>query len=101
MSVRSKLAKNIADVIGVDSVKYGDDILVAVTEAIRVQLATDGEVVLPGLGRLKLVFKEPRRGRNPRTGETIDIPERVTGKFKLFPKSFEIDVGVEDTSATP
>ena len=34
----------------------------------------DAEVTLPGLGKLKSTLRAARTGRNPRTGEQIDIP---------------------------
>lgn len=44
-------------------------------------LAKGGEILLPGLGKLKAVVMPPRKGRNPRTGEAIDIPARRVVKF--------------------
>lgn len=38
-------------------------------------------VALPGLGKLKPVTKAARQGRNPKTGERIDIPSRSGVKF--------------------
>lgn len=42
---------------------------------------TDAEAVLPGLGKLKTSTRAARTGRNPQTGEAIQIPERVAVKF--------------------
>lgn len=41
----------------------------------------DAEVVLPGLGKLKATTRAARTGRNPATGEPIEIPERMAVKF--------------------
>lgn len=38
------------------------------------ELLGGGEVSLPGLGKLKVKETNARTGRNPRTGEMIDIP---------------------------
>lgn len=38
------------------------------------ELLGGGEVPMPGLGKLKVKTTLARKGRNPRTGETIDIP---------------------------
>ena len=38
------------------------------------ELLAGGEVSLPGLGKLKVRTTNARTGRNPRTGEAIDIP---------------------------
>lgn len=41
----------------------------------------DAEAVLPGLGKLKAVTRAARTGRNPQTGEPVEIPERMAVKF--------------------
>lgn len=38
------------------------------------ELLAGGEVPLPDLGKLKVRTTNTRTGRNPRTGEAIDIP---------------------------
>ncbi|KKL99398.1 hypothetical protein LCGC14_1814830 [marine sediment metagenome] len=39
-------------------------------------------VSLHGFGTFRLVERQARSGRNPRTGETIEIPDRKAIKFK-------------------
>jgi DNA-binding protein HU-beta len=39
--------------------------------------------VLPGLGKLVLVQRKARMGRNPATGETISIPAKKVVKFRV------------------
>ena len=41
----------------------------------------DAEAVLPGLGKLKATTRAARTGRNPKTGEPVEIPERMAVKF--------------------
>lgn len=41
----------------------------------------DAEAVLPGLGKLKATARAARTGRNPQTGEPVEIPERMAVKF--------------------
>jgi DNA-binding protein HU-beta len=38
---------------------------------------------IPGIGKLVLVERKARKGRNPATGETIDIPAKTVVKFKV------------------
>jgi DNA-binding protein HU-beta len=38
---------------------------------------------LPGIGKLVLVNRKPRLGRNPKTGETIQIPAKTVVKFRV------------------
>ena len=44
--------------------------------------AKDG-FVIPGLGKLVKVNRAARMGRNPATGETIQIPAKVVLKFRI------------------
>jgi DNA-binding protein HU-beta len=44
--------------------------------------AKDG-FTLPGIGKLVLVDRKARMGRNPATGETIQIPARKAVKFRV------------------
>lgn len=39
--------------------------------------------VIPGLGKLVVVNRKARNGRNPATGETIRIPAKKVLKFRI------------------
>jgi DNA-binding protein HU-beta len=39
--------------------------------------------VIPGLGKLVLVQRQARIGRNPATGATINIPAKKVVKFRI------------------
>ncbi len=39
--------------------------------------------VLPGIGKLVLVNRKARMGRNPATGEAISIPAKTVVKFRV------------------
>lgn len=47
------------------------------------EVKTNGEFNLPGFGKLVLANRAAREGRNPATGETINIPAKTTLKFRL------------------
>lgn len=46
------------------------------------QLAEDGRVELRGFGAFSTRKREPRKGRNPRTGEAVDVPSKRVPYFK-------------------
>ena len=57
-------------------------ILEIVTKAI-INTLKDGEIVaIPGLGKFATKERVARKGRNPATGETIDIPAKIVVTFK-------------------
>lgn len=41
----------------------------------------NGEVSLPGIGKLTVKQRSARVGRNPATGETLDIPAKAVPHF--------------------
>ena len=47
------------------------------------QVKSNGEFILPGFGKLVLSQRKAREGRNPATGETIQIPEKTSLKFRV------------------
>ena len=47
------------------------------------EVKENGEFVLPGFGKLVLSERKAREGRNPQTGESIQIPAKTTLKFRL------------------
>jgi DNA-binding protein HU-beta len=47
------------------------------------EVKSSGEFVLPGFGKLVLSERKAREGRNPQTGDTIQIPAKTTLKFRL------------------
>lgn len=55
--------------------------LEALGDVAAVELLGGGEIPLPGLGKLKSKDIAARTGRNPRTGETLDIPAHKAVTF--------------------
>ena len=40
-------------------------------------------IPLPGVGKFVVVKNAARTARNPKTGETVNIPEKLVRKFKV------------------
>ena len=47
------------------------------------EVKKNGEFTLPGFGKLVKTTRKAREGRNPATGDTINIPAKTTVKFRL------------------
>lgn len=58
-----------------------DRVLTSLGQAASVALTDTGEIVLPEIGKLKLVERKARTGRNPSTGLLVDIPAKNGVKF--------------------
>ncbi|HKI27677.1 MAG TPA: HU family DNA-binding protein [Candidatus Sulfotelmatobacter sp.] len=57
--------------------------LESLTDTAIKETKKSGLFVVPGLGRLKKVHRKARMGRNPQTGEPIQIKAKTTAKFYL------------------
>ena len=57
------------------------------TTAVK-EVKANGVFIVPGLGRLVRVDRKARIGRNPATGETIQIPAKTTLKFRVLSFGF-------------
>ena len=51
-------------------------------DEIRDTMARDGRVELRGFGSFSVRHRKARRGRNPRSGERVDIPAKKMPFFK-------------------
>lgn len=77
---QSELILKTAQVSGL-SKKDVEHVLKTAGDVITAALQEQGEAVLPGLGKLSVTQKAARTGRNPKTGETIQIPAKKVPHF--------------------
>ncbi|WP_239805176.1 integration host factor subunit beta [Croceicoccus hydrothermalis] len=59
-----------------------DAIVTVFFDAISDQLAKDGRVELRGFGAFSTRRRDGRTGRNPRTGEAVEVPAKRVPYFK-------------------
>lgn len=55
--------------------------LAAVLDVITTEVASGKRISLPGFGTFKLNYRKARKGRNPKTGEEIDIKASFSPSF--------------------
>ncbi len=58
-------------------------LLDAMVELAYKEVKTSGQFVVPGIGKLVKVHRAARMGRNPATGEQIQIPAKTVVKFRV------------------
>jgi len=63
------------------SKKITEEFIDALGDGLRDALAQGNEVLLPGVGKFTVKEKPARTGRNPQTGETIQIAARKAPAF--------------------
>jgi len=66
-----------------------------ILEAIGDRLAEGGRVEIRGFGTFNLNRRPPRRGRNPKTGETVMVQEKHVPHFKAG-KEMRDNVNIQD-----
>lgn len=54
----------------------------AFLDAVEDTLVKDGKLMLTGFGTFAVETRKARKGRNPRTGQEINIPESKVVKFR-------------------
>ncbi len=62
--------------------KHIDQVVGTVLEEIAVALEAGNRVELRGFGAFSVKKREPRLGRNPRTGEAVDVETKFVPFFK-------------------
>lgn len=59
------------------------DVVDTIFDKIRESIADDGKFYMPKFGTFSLRDRKARTGRNPQTGEPIEIPASKTVGFKV------------------
>ncbi|MBI4560016.1 MAG: HU family DNA-binding protein [Candidatus Hydrogenedentes bacterium] len=77
---KAQIIAHLADKTGLAK-KQVDAVLATLTD-LAYKEAKNG-FTLPGLGKLVIVNRKARTGRNPATGETIKIPAKRVLKFRI------------------
>jgi DNA-binding protein HU-beta len=77
---KSQIAASLAEQVGITKKQAAEILEVLAQLAYRNAKQT---FTLPGIGKLVLVNRKARAGRNPATGETIQIPAKRVVKFRV------------------
>jgi len=82
LTTTGSLVKEVANKV---NLKQADvkNVFEAYAEIIAEMLADGDKVVCPGVGNFSIITKAARVGRNPATGESIEVPARLAYKFKF------------------
>jgi DNA-binding protein HU-beta len=77
---KSQIAATIAEKAGITKKQAVESMETLVELAYK---NAKNSFTIPGLGKLVLVNRKARKGRNPATGETIKIPAKRVLKFRV------------------
>ena len=79
---KSETLQALADKLG-KTRKEVSEILDALVELAYKETKNSGEFTIPGLGKLQKKHRNARMGRNPATGEQIQIAAKTVVKFRV------------------
>jgi DNA-binding protein HU-beta len=77
---KNELAGKVAEAAGLGA-GQAKEAVDATFDAIAAELASGGEVAVAGFGKFGVSKRAARTGRNPATGETIQIAASTVAKF--------------------
>ena len=78
---KAHLAELLYENIGLNK-REAKDMVDAFFELMVQQLVAGTDVKITGFGNFQIRTKKPRPGRNPRTGENVDVPGKRVPYFK-------------------
>jgi DNA-binding protein HU-beta len=79
---KTQFATELAEATGTNR-KAASQFLEALGEIAYREVKKNGEIAIPGLGKLVKQQRKARTGRNPATGEAIKIPAKTVVKFRI------------------
>lgn len=81
------------------TIKEAQERVGGIADFCKAMLEAGEEVFIPGFIKLYTYVQPPKRGRNPRTGEEVEVPAGIRAKielskkFKDYFKSADFEVG--------
>ncbi|MBF0784626.1 integration host factor subunit beta [Muribacter muris] len=79
---KSELIENLVIKFPSLQMKIVDDSVKEILEQMTVSLAKDERIEVRGFGSFSLHYRQPRMGRNPKTGETVKLGAKYVPHFK-------------------
>lgn len=89
---KSQIADHVAEKNGLTK-KAANEIILSLVELAYKE--AKNTFTIPGLGKLVLVNRKARMGRNPQTGEAIKIPAKRVVKFRIAKACKDAVVGAK------
>lgn len=78
---KADLVNSVAQKTGLTKIK-SNEVINAITSSISESLSNGDKVTLVGFGTFTTSQRNARKGRNPKTGEVINISAKTVSRFK-------------------
>jgi integration host factor subunit beta len=79
---RSALIEKVAQKVDWLTLKQTEIVIETVFDSIKDALKKGEKIEIRGFGNFRLKERRPRKARNPKTGESVDVPEKKAVRFK-------------------
>jgi integration host factor beta subunit len=79
---RSSLIEKVSERVDGLTLKQTEIVLETVFESIKEALNRGEKIEIRGFGNFRLKERLPRKARNPKTGESVDVPQKRAVRFK-------------------
>jgi len=80
---KSVLIEKISERVGSLTRKQTEIVVDTVFESIKEALVRGEKIEIRGFGNFKPKNRKPRKARNPKTGEKVDVPQKRVLHFKV------------------
>ncbi len=77
-----KIAEKVSRSVGI-TVKQTEVVVETIFKSIKETLAKGGKVEVRGFGNFRLRSRKARKARNPKTGESLNVPPKSVPYFKV------------------
>lgn len=79
---RSALIEKVSERVEGLTLKQTEIVVETVFESIKEALQRGEKIEIRGFGNFRLKERLPRKARNPKTGESVDVPQKKAVRFK-------------------
>jgi len=80
---KSVLIEKVSEKVGSLTRKQTEIVVETVFDSIKESLINGEKIEIRGFGNFKLKNRKPRKARNPKTGEKVEVPEKRVLHFKV------------------
>jgi len=79
---RSMLIEKVSEKVDGLTLKQTEIVVETVFDSIKEALSRNEKIEIRGFGNFRLKERQPRKARNPKTGESVDVPSKMAVRFK-------------------
>ena len=79
---RSTLIEKVSEKVDGLTLKQTEIVVETVFDSIKGALRKNEKIEIRGFGNFRLKERQPRTARNPKTGESVDVPQKKAIRFK-------------------